>query len=210
MKLLIIVLGIILLYLLFVRENFDNSANLNLLMSNPSLNDSVITIPIDTFKVNDDETPNQFEFNKKVNITDLQKLKAINNILERIKELHEYTVFNPALQPVKEFVANTANLNSINKYIIEQLAYYSGNQYNLKISSVDATNGAETDDQYLINYNMYCKVDNLEFKIIVSVVISKPTATSSDLNINYNILRIDNADIYITPNNPDTNYALIS
>jgi len=210
MKLLIIVLGIILLYLLFFRENFDNSANLNLLMSKSSLNDSAITIPIDTLKVNDDETPNQFEFNKKVNITDLQKLKAINNILERIKELHEYTIFNPALQPIKEFVPNTANLNSINKYIIEQLAYYSGNQYNLKITNVDPTNGAETDDQYLINYNMDCKVDNLQFKIIVSTIISKPNQTSSDLTINFNVLRIDNADIYITPNNPDTNYALIS
>ena len=210
MKLLIIVLGIILLYLLFFRENFDNSANLNLLMSNPSLNDMPLTLPIDYSLANDDETPKQFEFDKKINITDLQKLKAINNILERIKEIHEYAIFNPALQPINDFIPDIRNLNDINTYIINQLSYYSGNQYKLKIHNIDSAIGAETDDQYLINYIIYGNIDNLQFKIIVSIIITKPNITNNNLIINFDTLRIDNPEIYITPNNPDTNYALIT
>ena len=209
MKLLIIVLGIILLYLLFFRENFDNSANLNLQMSNPSLLDLPVESPIDYSNVNDNETPKQFEFDKKVNITDLQKLKAINNILERIKEIHEYGIFNPALQPTREFEPNVRNFNDINTYIVKELSYYSGDQYKLKINSVDSAKGVETDDQFFISYIIYANVDNLQFKIIVSVIITKPNATK-ELSINFDILRIDNPNIYITPNTPDTNYALIT
>jgi hypothetical protein len=209
MKLLIIILGIILLYLLFFQENFDNSANLNLQMSNPSLLDLPVEYPIDLSIVDDNETPKQYEFNKKVTITDLQKLKAINNILERVKEIHEYGVFNPALQPTREFVPNVRNFSDINTYIINQLSYYSGNQYKLKISNVDSASGIETDDQFFISYILYANIDNLQFKIIVSVIITKPNATK-ELTINFDILRIDNPNIYITPNNPDTNYALIT
>ena len=39
--------------------------------------------------------------------------------------------------------------------LIKQLLYYSGNQYNLNVINVDNGIGAETDKQYLINYNFY-------------------------------------------------------
>jgi len=224
MKYIIILLIIIILYFLVVRENFDPSANLNLLTNTPYRFDNPVRIPISPDLVDDTEIPNQKNFHRKLNITTLQKLKAINNILERIKEVSltnnksdnnvfsNVTTFNPALLPVKPFEPEYEKLTTINQYIIKKLMYYSGNQYNPEVYNIDNAYGAETDDQYRIAYMLYCTIDKISITIIVDLIIVKSQITQTDLNIVFTELRIDNPNIYITPyNNANTdNYELIT
>ena len=57
----------------------------------------------------------------------------------------------------------------------------------------------------MINKKILCIGNETEHSDqLVSVIATK------ELTINFDILRIDNPNIYITPNNPDTNYALIT
>jgi hypothetical protein len=218
MKYIIIVLIIILLFFLVVRENFDPSANLNLLTNSPYRFDNPIRIPISADLDDDTEVPKQFQFDKKLNITTLQKLKAINNILERIKEIsmtnNKFNVitFNPALLPVKTFEPEIQKLRVVNQFIINKLTYYSGGQYNFQLVNMDNAYGAETDDQYRVAYILYGSIDDINLKIIVDLIIIKSQTTQTDLNIVFTELRIDNPNVYITPyNNENTdNYELIT
>ncbi len=129
MKYLIIILVIVALFILIKREKFDISNNLNLLGGDTRYNAKPKFINIESNYINDDETPNQVEFNKKLNITNLQKLKAINKIFERIMEVHKNMNFNEALLPITQFRPDKNRLEVINNYIREKLLYYSGNQY---------------------------------------------------------------------------------
>jgi hypothetical protein len=218
MKYIIIVLIIILLFFLVVRENFDPSANLNLLTNSPYRFDNPIRIPISADLDDDTEVPKQIDFDKKLNITTLQKLKAINNILERIKEIsmtnNKFNVitFNPALLPVKTFEPEIQKLRVVNQFIINKLTYYSGGQYNFQLVNMDNAYGAETDDQYRVAYILYGSIDDINLKIIVDLIIIKSQTTQTDLNIVFTELRIDNPNVYITPyNNENTdNYELIT
>ena len=218
MKYIIIVLIIILLFFLVVRENFDPSANLNLLTNSPYRFDNPIRIPISADLDDDTEVPKQFQFDKKLNITTLQKLKAINNILERIKEIsmtnNKFNVitFNPALLPVKTFEPEIQKLRVVNQFIINKLTYYSGGQYNFQLVNMDNAYGAETDDQYRVAYILYGSIDDINLKIIVDLIIIKSQTTQTDLNIVFTELRIDNPNVYITPYNNENsdNYELIT
>lgn len=210
MKYLIIILILVALFFVVTRENFDISANLNLLTNSEPRFDNPIIIPISADPVEDRELPNQLEFNQKIYMTDLQKLKAINNILERIKEISitdltkenkSITTFNPALLPVKTFEPDNEKLKILNTVIIDRLKYYSGNQYNLTITNINNAYGAETDDQYRIAYYLDADVDNLKFKMIIDLIILKSVTTDTELNIIFTELRIDNPNVYITPYN---------
>jgi len=211
-KILIIVLVLALLYLLFYRENFDIQATFNLLTNDASIKDKHMRIPIDYQEVNDEEVPNKVEFQKRATLTDLQKLKAINNILERIKEVNAYRDFNPALQQITKFIPDENKLRYINQYIVDKLSYYSGKQYVFNVMSTSNANGQQTDDQYSIQYNLNGSVDNYTFSIKVIVVISKPDINNSNMDISFNELRVDNPDVFITPNKSDNldNYATIN
>jgi hypothetical protein len=213
MKYIIIVLILIALFFLVTQENFDISANLNLLTNSETRFDKPIRIPISADLVEDNEIPSQIDFDQKVNTTVLQKLKAVNNILERIKEVSfekkDIITFNPALLPIVNFEPDYEKLKILNNVIIDRLKFYSGNQYNLKVTNIDNAYGAETDDQYRIAYYVYGDIDNLNIKMIVDLIILKSTTTDTDLNIIFTELRIDNPNIYITPNNSDSNYELI-
>ncbi len=169
-------------------------------------------IPIDYQEVNDEEVPNKVEFQKRATLTDLQKLKAINNILERIKEVNAYRDFNPALQQITKFIPDENKLRYINQYIVDKLSYYSGKQYVFNVMSTSNANGQQTDDQYSIQYNLNGSVDNYTFSIKVIVVISKPDINNSNMDISFNELRVDNPDVFITPNKSDNldNYATIN
>jgi hypothetical protein len=220
MKYLIIILILIALFFIVKQENFDISANLNLLTNSESRFDKPIRIPISADQVDDKEFPNELEFNQKIYMTDLHKLKAINNILERIKEISitdltkenkSITTFNPALLPVKTFKPDNEKLKILNAIITDRLKYYSGNQYNLNILNIDNEYGAETDDQYRIAYYLYTEVDNIKFKIIIDLIILKSVTTDTDLNIIFTELRIDNPNVYITPyNDINSNYESIN
>jgi hypothetical protein len=212
MKYLIIILVCVLLYLIFSKEHFDITSNLNLLADYSVKNLSEKTIPMTMFppETNDDEIPKQVEFDKTVSITDLQKLKAINNILDRIKEVNIPKIFNPALLPASLFVPNTNNLNFINNYLHDKIAYYSGNQYDLIFNNLININAIETDKQYKINYIIDGVIDNLKINVIVDVVIEKPDMSNTVPDIGFNELRIDNPTIYITPNTYNDNHARIS
>jgi hypothetical protein len=211
-KILIIALVFGLLYLLFYRENFDIQATFNLLTNDASIKDNHMRIPIDYQEVNDEEVPNKVEFQKRATLTDLQKLKAINNILERIKEVNAYRDFNSALQQITKFVPDENKLGYINQYIVDKLSYYSGKQYVFNVMSTSNANGQQTDDQYRIQYNLNGSVDNYTFSIKVIVVISKPDINNSNMDISFNELRVDNPDVFITPNKSDNldNYATIN
>ena len=113
LKIILLIILIFLVYFVFLQEKFDISANLNLLMDKSSLFDKPINIPIDTGSDLKNYEDNQVTFDK-LQTFDLEKLKAINKILERIKELHEYIVFNPALRPVSVIEPDTNNLQFIN------------------------------------------------------------------------------------------------
>lgn len=219
MKYLIIILILIVLFFIVTQENFDVSANLNLLTNSEPKFDKPVRIPISADPVNDKEYPSQLEFDQKIYMTDLQKLKAINNILERIKEIsitdltkenNSITTFNPALLPIKTFEPDNEKLKILNSVITDRLKFYSGNQYNLNILNINNTYGAETDDQYRIAYYLYATVDNVKIKMIVDLIILKSVTTDTDLNIIFSELRIDNPNVYITPyNDINSNYESI-
>jgi hypothetical protein len=211
MKYLIIILVCVLLYLIFSKEHFDITANLNLLTKYSVKDLSEKKIPMTMFppEINDEEIPKQVEFDKTVSITDLQKLKAINNILDRIKEVNIPKIFNPALLPSSSFVPNTSNLNFINNYLHNKIAYYSGDQYNLIFNNVSNISGIETDKQYKIYYIIDGVIDNLKINVIVDIVIEKPDMSNTVPDIGFNELRIDNPSIYITPNTYNDNHARI-
>jgi hypothetical protein len=212
MKYLIIILVCVLIYLIFTKEHFDITANLNFLPDYSVKNLSEKRIPMTMFppETNDVEIPKQVEFDKTVSITDLQKLKAINNILDRVKEVNIPKIFNPALLPVSTFVPNIKNLNFINNYLHDKIAYYSGSQYNLIFNNLSNISASETDKQYRIYYLINGLIDNLKIDIIVDVVIEKPDMSNNMPEVNFNELRIDNPSIYITPNTYNDNHALIS
>jgi hypothetical protein len=211
-KILIIVLVFVLLYLLFFSEKFDIQSTFNLLTNNASIKDKTITLPIDYEEVNDDEVPNKVQFEKRATLTDLQKLKAINNILERIKEVNDYREFNPALQQITKFVPDENKLAYINQYIVDKLGYYSGKQYVFNVMSTSKANGHQTDDQYRIQYNLNGNVDDYTFSIKIIVIISKPDINNRNMDISFTELRVDNPDVYITPNKNSNldNYATIN
>jgi len=208
-KLAIIGLGLVLIYLLFFSEKFDIQAPFNLLTSDASIKDIRVPIPIIPEPVDDNEVPNLVEFDKRVNITDLQKLKAINNILERIKEVNNYRQFNEALRQVTTFKPDSDKLSYINQYIISKLSYYSGGQYKFIIDTTDNESGSQTEDQYMISYNLNGRVDSLGFAIKIIVVISKPDINNSSMDISFNEIRVDNPEVFITPNTPFNNNASI-
>jgi len=208
-KLAIIGLGLVLIYLLFFSEKFDIQAPFNLLTSDASIKDIRVPIPIIPEPVDDNEVPNLVEFDKRVNITDLQKLKAINNILERIKEVNNYRQFNEALRQVTTFKPDSDKLSYINQYIISKLSYYSGGQYKFIIDTTDNESGSQTEDQYMISYNLNGRVDSLGFAIKIIVVISKPDINNSSMDISFNEISVDNPEVFITPNTPFNNNASI-
>lgn len=227
MKYLIILLILVLIYFVVIRENFDVSANLNLLTNSELRFNKPISLPISPNLVEDKEVPNSVLFYDKINMTILQKLKAINNILERIKDISisksnskkldsnvfsNVVTFNPALLPVKTFEPDIDKLTILNKVITNQLKFYSGEQYILNVLDINNAYGAETDDQYKISYIVYAQIDNIKLKLLVDLIIIKSTTTETDLNIVFNELRIDNPNIYITPyNNADLdNYESIN
>jgi hypothetical protein len=211
-KILIIVLVLALLYLLFYRENFDIQATFNLLTNNASIKDKHMTIPIDYKEVNDEEVPNKVEFQKRATLTDLQKLKAINNILDRIREVNAYRDFNAALQQVTKFVPDENKLSYINRYIVDKLSYYSGKQYIFNVKGTSKASGEQTEDQFRIEYNLNGSVDDYSFSIKIIVIISKPDINNSNMDISFNELRVDNPNVFITPNKSDNldNYATIN
>ena len=211
MKYLIIILVCVLLYLIFSKEHFDITANLNLLTNNSVKDLSEKKIPMTMFppEINDEEIPKQVEFDKTVSITDLQKLKAINNILDRVKEVNIPKIFNPSLLPFSPFVPNINNLNFINNYLHDKIAYYSGNQYDLIFNNLSNISAMETDKQYKIYYLIDGVIDNLKVNVIVDVVIEKPDMSNTTPDIGFNELRIDNPSIYITPNTYNDNHARI-
>jgi hypothetical protein len=218
MKYIIILLIIVALFFIVTRENFDVSANLNLLNNSEPRFEKPIRIPISADLVEDDEIPNKVEFDHKMNTTPLNKLKAVNNILERIKEVsitdvrpenRNIITFNPALLPVSAFEPDYEKLKLLNRIIIDRLKFYSGSQYDLKVTNIDNAYGAETDDQYRIAYYVYGDIDNLKVKIIVDLLILKSATTDTDMNIIFSELRLDNPNIYITPYSDNSNYELI-
>jgi hypothetical protein len=198
--------------IIFPSEKFDIQSTFNLLTNNASIKDKTMTIPIDYEEVNDDEVPNKVEFEKRATLTDLQKLKAINNILERIKEVNDYREFNPALQQITKFVPDENKLGYINQYIVDKLEYYSGKQYLFDIIGTEKADGLQTDDQYRIQYNLKGTVDNLSFSIKIIVIISKPDINNRNMDISFTELRVDNPNVYITPNKNSNldNYATIN
>jgi hypothetical protein len=197
---------------MFTKEHFDITSNLNLMTDYSVKNLSEKRIPMTMFppETNDDEIPKQVEFDKTVSITDLQKLKAINNILDRIKEVNLPKIFNPALLPVSAFVPNTNNLNFINNYLHDKIAYYSGSQYDIIINNISKLSATETDKQYRIYYVINGLIDNLRIDVIIDVVIEKPDMSNTVPDVGFNELRIDNPTIYITPNTYNDNHAHVS
>jgi hypothetical protein len=221
MKYLIILLIIVLLLFLITRENFDVSANLNLLTNSELRFNNPIKLSISPDVVDDREIPDPVLFNEVSNITVLQKLKAVNNILERIKDISiteatskkldnnvfsNVITFNPALLPVKTYEPDINKLKIINKFIVDKLKYYSGGQHVLTILNIDNAYGAETDDQYRIAYCLYGVIDSVKLKLIIDLLILKSPTTETDLHVVFSELRIDNPNVYITPyNNMDSN-----
>jgi len=197
-KLAIIGLGLVLIYLLFFSEKFDIQAPFNLLTSDASIKDIRVPMPMIPEPVNDDEVLNQVEFDKRVDITDLQKLKAINNILERIKEVNSYRQFNPALRQVTTFTPDSS-----------KLSYYSGGQYKFIVDTTDSESGSQTEDQYMLSYNLNGSIDSLSFAIKIIVIISKPDVNNSNMDISFNEIRVNNPEVFITPNTPFNNNASI-
>jgi hypothetical protein len=222
MKYVIIILILVILYFLVIRENYDPSANLNLLTNSEARFDKPVRIPISADQLPDNEIPDPVNFDQKLNITILQKLKAINNILERVREVSindnkssdnvfsNQIRFNEALQPVSDFEPDLNKLRSINKFITTKLAFYSGNQYILKVTNMDNAYGAETDDQYRIAYFLYGTIDEIKVRIIVDLLVIKSNISGSNLNIVFSELRIDNPNVYITPYNSNDNYERIT
>jgi hypothetical protein len=216
MKYIIILIIIVVLFFVITQENFDVSANLNLLTNSEIRFDNALKLPISPDPVEDNETPNLVLFDKKINLPILQKLKAINNILERIKDISitesssNVITFNPALLPVKEFTPDDNKLSMINSILIDLLKFYSGGQYILNVMNIDNEFGVETDDQYKIKYSLYGEIDNIDMRIIVELIIIKSSTTQTDLNIVFTELRIDNPNIYITPNNNLDKYESIN
>ena len=225
MKYIIILIIIVVLFFVITHENFDVSANLNLLTNSEIRFNNALRMPISPDPVEDNETPNLVLFDKKINLPILQKLKAINNILERIKDISitessskkldsnifsNVVTFNPALLPVKQFTPDDDKLYMINSIIIDLLQFYSGGQYILNVINIDNEYGAETDDQFKIKYFLYGEIDNINMRIIVELLIIKSSTSQTDLNIVFTELRIDNPNIYITPNNNLDNYESIN
>jgi hypothetical protein len=220
MKYIIIILIIVALYFIVTQENFDVSANLNLLTNSELRFNKPINIPISPNQIEDREVPNPVLFYDKVKMTILQKLKAINNILERIKDISitesnskkldnnvfsNVITFNPALLPVKTYEPDMDKLKVINKFITDKIKYYSGGQYILSVLNIDNAYGAETDDQYRLAYNIYGVIDSVKLKLIVDLIIIKSSTTETDLQVIFTQLRIDNPNVYITPyNNADS------
>ena len=82
--------------------------------------------------------------------------------------------------------------------------------YILNVINIDNEYGAETDDQFKIKYLLYGEIDNINMRIIVELLIIKSSTSQTDLNIVFTELRIDNPNIYITPNNNLDNYESIN
>jgi hypothetical protein len=208
----IIVICVILLFII-KYETFDISANLNLLndaYSPKLLNEKRIPMTMFPPEVEDNEIPNQIDFDKTVTITHLQKLKSLNNILDRVKEVNPPKLFNSALLPMTKFEVDTDSIRFINNYLNNQIMYYSGDQYTLVFKDVSNLSADETDTQFKIYYIQTCIVDNLKINIIIDVVIDKPDMNNNTPVVSFNELRIDNPSIYITPNAYKDNHALIS
>ena len=216
MKYIIILIIIVALFFVITQENFDVSANLNLLTNSELRFNEPVIIPISANPVDDREVPDPVLFNERSNITILQKLKAINNILERIKDISitessskkldnnvfsNVITFNPALLPVKTYEPDMNKLKIINKFITDKIRYYSGGQYVLSVLNIDNAYGAETDDQYRLAYNIYGVIDSVKLKLIVDLIIVKSYTTETDLQVIFTQLRIDNPNVYITPYN---------
>jgi hypothetical protein len=225
MKYLIIIVIFVVLYFLIIQENFDVSANLNLLTNSEMRFDKPVRIPVSPNIVDDREVPSQVLFNEKINMTILQKLKAINNILERIKDISitesnskkldgnvfsNVVIFNPALLPVKTYEPDNQKLSVLTKMIVNQLSFYSGGQYKLNIMNVEDAYAAETDDQYRIAYVIYGTINDIKLKILVDLIIIKSITTDTDLKIVFSELRIDNPNVYITPYNDAENDKYVS
>ena len=211
--LIILIVVVIILFLVVKSEKFDISANLNLYndaYSSKLLTEKRIPFPMFPPDVEDTEIPEQVKFDKNITITDLQKLKAINNILERVKEVNPIKSFNDALQPITNFTPDINNLSFINNYINSLIQYYSGNQYNLIFKTTSNMSGYEIDTQYKIYYIQTCIVDNLKINIIIDVVLNKPDINNPEPEVSFTELRIDNPSIYITPYKYEDNHALIS
>lgn len=220
MKYIIIILIILFLFFVVSQENYDVSANLNLLTNSELRFNNPVVIPAAADPTDDIEIPNEVLFDQRLNMTMLQKLKAINNILERIKDISitesnskkldgntfsNVVTFNPALLPVKTYEPDQEKLNDLNNLITQQLKYYSGDQYVLKIRDVDTPFAAETDDQYRIGYRILGTIDGIDLKLIVDLIVIKSSTTETDLSIVFTELRIDNPNVYITPNaNPNS------
>ena len=188
MKYLIILIIVVILFFIVTQENFDVSANLNLLTNSELRFNNPVKLSISPDIVNDKEIPNDVLFNERSNITILQKLKAINNILERIKDISitevsskkldsnvfsNVVTFNPALLPVKTYEPDLGKLNIITKFIADKLKYYSGGQYILNVLNIDNALGAETDDQYRLAYLLYAVIDSIKLKLIIDLIILK-------------------------------------
>jgi len=227
MKYLIILIIIVILFFIVTQENFDVSANLNLLTNSELRFNNPVKLSISPDIVNDQEIPNNVLFNERSNITVLQKLKAINNILERIKDISitevsskkldsnvfsNVVTFNPALLPVKTYEPDLGKLNIITRFIADKLKYYSGGQYILNVLNTDNAYGAETDDQYRLAYCLYAVIDSIKLKLIIDLIILKSPTTETDLQVVFSELRIENPNVYITPyNNIDSdNYQSIN
>lgn len=213
MKYYVIIIICVILFLLIRYENFDISANLNLFndaYSPKLLNEKRIPMTMFPPNVDDNEVPNEVDFDKKVTITHLQKIKSVNNILDRVKEVNPQKLFNSALLPVTTFEADVDSINFINDYLNTELSYYSGDQYNLVFRETSNLSAVETDTQYKIYYIQTCIVDDLKINIIIDVVIDKPDMNNITPVVSFTELRIDNPSIYITPNAYKDNHALVS
>jgi len=210
----ILIIVVLLVYFIVIKEHFDPSANLNLLTNSEIRFSNPIRIPISADSINDQEVLDPVQFNQRSDITILQMLKAINNILERIKDVSitessskkldnnvfsNIITFNPALLPIKTYEPDANKLRMLNNLIINQLNFYSGGQYELNILDADNTFAAETDDQYRIAYNLYGTINDIKLKIIVDIIIMKSSITDTDLRLIFSELRIDNPNVYITP-----------
>jgi len=216
MKYLIILIIVVALFFIVTRENYDISSNLNLLTNSELRFNKAVAIPISADPIDDNELADPVLFDKRSNITVLQKLKAINNILERIKDVSitessskrldnnvfsNVITFNPALLPVKTYEPDTDKLDVINEFIADKLKYYSGGQYVLNVLNIDNAYGAETDDQYKLVYSLYAVIDSIKLKLLIDIIILKSSTTETNSQVVFTELRIDNPNVYITPYN---------
>ena len=82
-------------------------------------------------------------------------------------------------------------------------------QYKFIVDTVDSASGSQTEDQYMLSYNLNGRVDSLSFAIKIIVIISKPDVNNNSMDISFNEIRVDNPEVFITPNTPFNNNASI-